>query len=137
MAKLPRDQVKVLDDYANRILDIVTLQKRLTSEGAMEKLTLLSLLRTFRARRASDPRDKVYALLSIGGRPNGMKADYSLNETEVFRQATLECISEEDSLSILSTDLGRKFRADLPSWVPDWGAPGSLTYGLRAAAVHL
>jgi hypothetical protein len=66
-----------------------------------------------------------------------MIPDYSLSEVEIFRQATLECIYGSNSLSVFSTEWGRKFRTDLPSWVPDWGAPGGFTYETRAAVVEL
>lgn len=101
---------------------------------------MLALLRRFRDRKASDSRDKVYALLSLVHTPQGSKAllpDYSLSEVEVFRLATLECIHTTESLSVFSTDLGRKFRNDLPSRVPDWSAPGGQTYSIRAEGVEL
>lgn len=143
VASMPRDQTKVIEDFCDRIMDITALRTRLRTPG---RIRLLSLLQLFRDRRATDPRDKVYALLGLSRAPiskswkPGKKQlipDYTLSEAEAFRQATLECIHQETSLSVLSTDLGRKFRNDLPSWVPDWGAPGSISYGLRAAAVDL
>ncbi|KAJ4287344.1 hypothetical protein N0V90_012742 [Kalmusia sp. IMI 367209] len=103
-------------------------------------MSLLTLLQKFRNRRASDPRDKVYALLSLA-KPNGKKQnilpDYILSEREVYIQATLEIISDTKSLAVLNTDTGRKFRHDLPSWVPDWDAPGAQTNDIRAEAIHL
>jgi hypothetical protein len=138
---------KFLWTYCNRILDVEGSRSRRVHvyEGALHvvdsgKSTLLSLLRKFRDRKASDPRDKVYALLGLVRTPQSrlpMIPDYSLSEVEVFRQATLECIYETGSLSIFSTELGRKFRTDLPSWVPDWGAPRGFTYQTRATAVEL
>jgi hypothetical protein len=151
MLSLPRDHIKVIDDCCHRIRDIVDLRERLAST-IVGNMRLQQLLQKFRDRRASDPRDKVYALLGIvRGSPTNLKhgssrtmtnfkrmvPDYSLTETEAFQQATLECIYEECSLSVLSTELGRKFRNDLPSWVPDWGAPGGFTYDIRVAAAAL
>jgi hypothetical protein len=104
------------------------------------RLSLLSLLRRFRDRKASDPRDKVYALLSMVKKlseSSHLVPDYSLTVTEVFGKATLEVIYSSESLSVFSTELGRKFRADLPSWIPDWSAPGGYTYGIRANCVEL
>ncbi|KAF2831779.1 HET-domain-containing protein [Ophiobolus disseminans] len=148
-SKLPKDQAKVLDDCCSRILGIDELRTvqeiRKTEWGAddatfSERSPLLDLLRKFRDRRASDPRDKVYALLSMArksqSRPR-MVPDYSLTEAEVFCRATLECIYDVRTLSVFSIDLGRKFRDDLPSWVPDWSAPGSLTYQVRAEIAEL
>ncbi|OAL44115.1 hypothetical protein IQ07DRAFT_592559 [Pyrenochaeta sp. DS3sAY3a] len=148
LKSLPRDQSKVLSDCCLRILDIEEMRtgqscfyrSHLVDEVEFKKRSMLALLRRFRDRKASDPRDKVYALLSLVHAPQRRKAflsDYSLSEVEVFRLATLECIHTTESLSVFSTDLGRKFRNDLPSWVPDWSAPGGQTYSIRAEAVEL
>jgi hypothetical protein len=101
---------------------------------------LLSLLTQFRDRKASDPRDKVYALLSMTWTPPSrtpIVPDYSLSETKVFCTAALESIYTTQSLAMFSTELGRKFRSDLPSWVPDWGAPGGHNYAARTEAISL
>jgi hypothetical protein len=142
---MPRD-AKVLDDCFNRILAIDGLRKghymRAPRKLAAlyrggQSWPLLDLLRKFRDRKATDPRDKVYALLSIAYMSDPMAPNYSWTDVMVFRRATLNCTHDSKSLSVLSTDLGRKFRSDLPSWVPDWGAPGGLIYEARATMVEL
>ncbi|KAH5746136.1 hypothetical protein HBI18_000990 [Parastagonospora nodorum] len=146
VTRLPTDQAKVLADCCNRILGIEELQMKTQrhDSGGMGELepdwSLLELLRKFRDRRATDPRDKVYALLNLiarSGTSTEIIPDYTLSEIEVYSRATLVCIRENSNLSVFSTDLGRKFRDDLPSWVPDWGAPGGLFYEARAAATEL
>jgi hypothetical protein len=143
---LPRDQAKVLDDCFSRISAIDDLRKGhyayvhkdpVNRYGGSQTWPLLDLLRKFRDRKATDPRDKVYALLGIAQMSTPMIPDYSWTDVGVFVRATLECIYGENSLSVLSTDLGRKFRGDLPSWVPDWGAPGGSIYQTRATIVEL
>jgi hypothetical protein len=103
--------------------------------------TLLQLLRKFRHRKATDPRDKVYALLSLAKRPHHtatIHPDYSLGVSEVLRQATIEALVTSSDLSVLNVDPGRKFRGDLPSWVPDWDAPQQYGHGIgRADALRL
>jgi hypothetical protein len=147
VANLPRDQTNVLADFCSRVLGIAESRLR-SGESPAEyswsrvntPQSLLDLLRKFRDRRASDPRDKVYALLSltpVSKKSPPLIPDYSISEVEVFRQATLQCIYEAETLSVLSSDLGRKFRNDLPSWVPDWSAPGGPTYEARAIAAEL
>jgi hypothetical protein len=147
VAQLPLDQTNVLADFCSRILGIAESRFRSGERPAEYPSTrvntpqsLLDLLRKFRDRRASDPRDKVYALLSlapVSRKSPPMIPDYSLSEVEVFRQATMQCMYEAESLSVLNSDLGRKFRNDLPSWVPDWSAPGGPTYEARAAIAEL
>jgi hypothetical protein len=149
VSRIPRDQVKVLEDCFSRIRDIDELRIVQGTDASdwcgsqarfNTKWPFLDLLRKFRDRRASDPRDKVFALLGLA-RPSkatsGLLPDYSLSEVEVFRQATLACIYEAGTLSVFSIDLGRKFRNDLASWIPDWGAPGGFTYEVRGAAANL
>jgi hypothetical protein len=139
------DQGKVIVDSCKKIAGIQKLRSdyrknHVTGVFLSMPRGLLNLLREFRDRKASDPRDKVYALLSIVQTPSGRSPlipDYSQSETEVFLQAALESIYTTKSLSMFSTELGRKFRTDLPSWVPDWGAPGGHTYTERAKAVSL
>ncbi|KAJ8111614.1 hypothetical protein OPT61_g5836 [Boeremia exigua] len=148
--RLPRDLRKVLDDFTQKVSGISELRTtqvklgfpRIFHEPKVGSRSLLELLRRFRDRQASDSRDKVYALLSLvktdeDSSVPSMLPDYSLSESRVFAQATLQCIYGSGSLSVFSTELGRKFRSDLPSWVPDWGAPGGYIYTVRGHAVEL
>ena len=123
LAGIARDQVKVVEDFAKRVLAV-----KISQSGGW---TLPYLLRTFRNRQASDPRDKVYGLLSLAA--TSIVPDYSISEVDVFCRATMECISISQDLAVLNNDLGRKFREDLPSWVPDWGSSGSSIHDARAA----
>ncbi|KAH7068470.1 hypothetical protein FB567DRAFT_573932 [Paraphoma chrysanthemicola] len=146
---LPTDQTKVLDNCGSSIRIIEELRRGqevyALPSGAiggeyLSQYTLQRLLRKFRNRQASDPRDKVFALLNIARPPaagSAMIPDYSLSEASVFCRANLECIYGSGNLSVFSIDLGRKYRSDLPSWVPDWGAPGGSTYDIRVEAVNL
>lgn len=154
---LPRDCRHVLKDFCQRVLDIENLRSvyadQASSAGSEngtpilakthalkpDARSLLSLLRRFGNRRASDPRDKVYALLSLvqqsSHRPP-IRPDYSRSERNVYIQATLECIYSSQSLSVLH-DLSRKFHQDLPSWVPDWESPGNCTHNPRIEAIGM
>lgn len=80
----------------------------------------LSILREFSSRRASDDRDKVYALLTLAEGLTSIVPDYDLDTPEVFTNTIKDVIRTDSTLHGLCGDLGRKSRRDLPSWVPDW-----------------
>ncbi|CAG8977013.1 hypothetical protein HYALB_00008871 [Hymenoscyphus albidus] len=113
------DNLTVLS-YVSRIsLDIERMRE---TWNTGKQTPLLSLLRRFKDRKASDEKDKVYALLSLAQSKTSIVPDYSLSVSRVFQNATLDIIKESGSLSVLIGDLGRKDRQDLPSWVPDWSS---------------
>ncbi|KAI1330951.1 hypothetical protein F5Y16DRAFT_395914 [Xylariaceae sp. FL0255] len=83
--------------------------------------SLLPMLRTFSGRKASDDRDKIYALLGIFQGRTDIRPDYSQGVFEVYANTTLDILRNDDvSLRALSGDLARKSTYDLPSWIPDW-----------------
>lgn len=88
---------------------------------AMQRTDLLSLLRYFGHRKASDNRDRVYALLGLCNESAAIQPNYHLDETGVYTAAALAIIKSTRSLSIMFGDHSRKNSQHLPSWVPDWG----------------
>lgn len=124
MSSFPREYSDVLSFFSRIVLDIYHLRCR--CENA-ETTTLLSLLRKFSNRKASDDRDKVYALLGLVTETTAsktliMQPNYSWNTVTVFENTVFGIIQETGSLSILTGDLGRKNRQNLPSWAVDWSA---------------
>ncbi|PON20559.1 hypothetical protein TGAM01_v210593 [Trichoderma gamsii] len=87
---------------------------------AMQRTDLLSLLRFFGHRKASDNRDRVYALLGLCSDAVAIRPNYLLNEAEVYTQAALAIIKNTRSLSIMYGDHSRKTSQGLPSYIPDW-----------------
>jgi hypothetical protein len=85
-------------------------------------LDLLNLLVASRHALATDPRDKVYGILSLA--PDGKRLiarpDYRLSKKELFSQLAARWIMLHRHFDILchagTADAGQ----DLPSWVPDW-----------------
>ncbi|KAK4446088.1 heterokaryon incompatibility protein-domain-containing protein [Podospora aff. communis PSN243] len=77
----------------------------------------------FRYRIASDPRDKVYALLGLldhrSRQQLSIRPDYSSHWHQVYQQAVLQLITTTKSLRILSAPAGPTRDRRLPSWVPD------------------
>lgn len=83
---------------------------------------MLALLRATAKRKASDDGDKVYALLRLLPTQNLITPDYTLSTKDIYITISSQIIAQRRSLAPLHGDLGRKNRADLPSWVPDWSA---------------
>ncbi|EEU34991.1 uncharacterized protein NECHADRAFT_67889, partial [Fusarium vanettenii 77-13-4] len=113
-----RDDIKVLN-LLSRVQDIDNFRR---AWGESDRPNILSLLRDFSNRKASDERDKVYALLGLCDQHTGIRPDYLSEVRETYMLATIDIILHSHSLSVLTGDLGRKERRDLPSWVPDWSA---------------
>ena len=91
------------------------------------KNTLANLLYDYRLCQASDPRDKVFALVGIA-REQGEAAytlDYSKNVLEVYRDLASHLIIHERNPNVLTICALPIVGASLhlPSWVPDWSRP--------------
>lgn len=100
---------------------------------------LLEYLMVSRCFKATDPRDKVYAVLGMTdtpienpnepGKENEltMRIDYAAPVTEVYQYVAKYLINRDknlDILCILSTHRDTN-SSDLPTWVPDWRVPAS------------
>ncbi|KAK2736938.1 heterokaryon incompatibility protein [Colletotrichum kahawae] len=105
-----------------RLLDLISVRANMQKE----KLRFDEVISKFRTRRATDPRDKVFALLGISRGVRTASIDYALTTTQVFEATTREIMSYCKNLDILSHCTNQAYRetatAGLPSWVPDWGA---------------
>ncbi|KAH6892588.1 heterokaryon incompatibility protein-domain-containing protein, partial [Thelonectria olida] len=87
---------------------------------------LLPLLELRRNSKATDPRDKIYALLELSADGEGGRfpVDYRLSVAEVYTNAALFLIQSRKDLRVLSAvQHSEESRSDLPSWVPDWREP--------------
>jgi len=72
-------------------------------------------------REATDPRDKVFAVLGLVGEEGvDLLPDYSKPLGSVYREAAASIIASEKSLDILLAASESKARDGLPTWVPDW-----------------
>ena len=97
------------------------LGEQLPEYGATD---MLALLRATAARKASDDRDKVFALLGLvsTNMERVIFPSYEISTEDVYTATVSQIIAQGRSLAPLYGDLGRKNRKDLPSWVPDWSA---------------
>ncbi|KAK7422460.1 Folylpolyglutamate synthetase [Neonectria magnoliae] len=81
---------------------------------------LIYLIRTFRYFQATDPRDKIFALLGFASDAAalGLYPDYQKCCKDVYLQTTLS-LGKAGLLDILSLSYANKSILGLPSWVPD------------------
>ncbi|KAK0647021.1 heterokaryon incompatibility protein-domain-containing protein [Cercophora newfieldiana] len=114
--------VKVLHYFNGLIVDFNHV--RTQWQSAIGGAPLLSLLQNFNTRRATDERDKVFALLGVVlPRQRAMiESSYYSDVPDVYRQTALALMGDSGTLDLWAGDLTRKSRGDLPSWVPDWNA---------------
>jgi len=88
---------------------------------------LLELVELFRSYSATDPRDKIYAILGLASAletdrlASRIDADYGLHAKGLFLEFARLVISGPDALRLLRNVHGsREQSSNLPSWVPDW-----------------
>ncbi|RKF53652.1 putative heterokaryon incompatibility protein [Golovinomyces cichoracearum] len=87
---------------------------------------ILQITRNF---TATDPRDKIFSILSISVMKNPciFRPNYSKSIRETFVSLTLAMIQDENSLNVIMS-CGEKNRDKaLPSWCPDWSCERGVT----------
>lgn len=106
-----------------------------------EQVSRLDVLARFRASQCQDPRDRVYAFLSLWSvvsktdqSPKRLLVDYSRTVAQVYTDAAWVILESSQNLSILShvtkSDGDSPRTPCLPSWVPDWSC-GTSFYSLE------
>lgn len=81
---------------------------------------LMTLLRTLQRKAVTDPRDAVYALLSLSkeGRRSQMYIDYSAPVMDVFRDTVELSIRGDESLDIICLSFGFAGCGHSDTWIP-------------------
>lgn len=110
--------------------DYVLMQSNLkkdawTKDGNLSK-TLCQLLRRCHSFVSSNPKDKIYAFLSMAKDREelGIEPNYLLSARDIYIDATTRILRVGQSLDVLSSVRPEKAdkKIDLPSWVPDWSS---------------
>lgn len=99
------------------------------NEGTSGNQSLFSLLQAFFLAKATDDRDKVYALLSLlnpgfewpGSQACRPKPDYTTTTMQSYEHAATYIIKSTQNLTMLS--YAHLYHCNTPSWVADWGTP--------------
>ncbi|KUJ18559.1 uncharacterized protein LY89DRAFT_732116 [Mollisia scopiformis] len=89
-------------------------------------IPLEELLELTNMSKCSDPRDRVFALISLldeDSRECGIEADYSKTTQEVYKDVVKKIVTGNFDLRLLSSYEMDEFEEQTPSWIPDWSVP--------------
>ena len=87
------------------------------------EVTLPSLLNWGRSFRATDPLDRVYALMGMptfSKMSDPLRVDYSITPVELGQRVAVRCIKDMQSLRILYYAQHFREGEKFPSWIPRW-----------------
>jgi hypothetical protein len=84
-------------------------------------LDIFELLNSYFDREATDPKDKVYALLGLvtWNGESRVEPNYKQPTTKLYEDLTVHIINSTKNLRVLVGD--SVHHIDFPSWVPNWG----------------
>ncbi|KAI8632749.1 hypothetical protein F5Y19DRAFT_328871 [Xylariaceae sp. FL1651] len=136
---------QTLLQFTRVIMEIESTRRSWEKSAPMAPLTLL---RKFRSRLATDPRDKIFAVLGLirswgteesGQAIEGINPDYTIRTSRLFFKATELLIRNTRSLAVLAGTLQRStVQAEpMPSWVTDWGCSPGVNEHTRLGNIQL
>ncbi|KAF2003582.1 hypothetical protein P154DRAFT_543670 [Amniculicola lignicola CBS 123094] len=113
---------------SNHAIPYILEATKQSKEKNESNIMLYSFIRSHRF-EASDPRDKVYALLGVAGDMVTGKARYNpvygvRSTANTYKLAAIQILLDSDDLLLLAYAEGEVFQTipALPSWVPDWSS---------------
>jgi hypothetical protein len=120
---LPADHKDILAEWVGGISSMEDIRQCRTTGS----LSLYQLLLQYRHRLATDPRDKVVALLALQTNdPNlpaiSMNVDYSLSTAEVYGSLVIAYLAGYKNLWVLEANSFMHLQSNLPTWAIDWTA---------------
>ncbi|KAJ5035004.1 uncharacterized protein L3040_008266 [Drepanopeziza brunnea f. sp. 'multigermtubi'] len=97
---------------------------------------LLELLLSHKSKKASDPKDKVFALVGVSDSAHTFGLiDYSLSMRDVYIHTARHIISISQSLDVICVKQLDANQYELPPWAPDWTRPSSIS-GMVIIRLH-
>ena len=114
---ITRRQLYALVDV--NVSNLLPLSRVRYSYRYNEGISLLALLASFSQSLATNPIDKVYALLNLTSDVN-ILPDYRLSTVDAFRGVCTTYLQRSLDILSFNGDAGWKHLEGLPSWVPDW-----------------
>ena len=84
--------------------------------------SLLELLRSAQSRQSTDPRDRIYSLVSLASNthPLPYPPTYQVSTATLYLDVAEHMVSQQKGLDILGFCVFQSGIRDNPSWVPDW-----------------
>jgi Heterokaryon incompatibility protein (HET) len=121
-------------------IDVYTdLRCQYLKKGTSDFLKMTDLLPTLRRFEATNPRDKLYALIptSLDG-ADLLDVDYRLPVEDVYITAALSFLQKHRNLDILGhcTEPEEASSLELPSWVPNWTARDAPVHFFKRRQFH-
>jgi hypothetical protein len=89
-----------------------------SEHGGMEQI-----LEQTKNRKCSDPKDRIFALLSLTQEGYGIEPDYTKSLQDVYTDALKCIIASSDHLGVFVTLEIHGSSEWTPTWVPDWSRP--------------
>ena len=88
-----------------------------------ENLSFLYIMHITRHCKYTDPKDRVYAILSLlelSSEAIDIEPDYTKRTGQVYQDVTLRYINQHKRLGILASSGLNDRPSEMPTWVPDW-----------------
>lgn len=112
--------------YPDNLSIATRLQTIVSIANKFDFMSLNTLLSVSRNSDCSDPRDKIYAILSLAKNyTNGyepkfdLKPDYTKGAGDVYKEVTVRNLTQLKTLKFLTHCELKEHKFDVPSWVPD------------------
>ncbi|PVH73632.1 HET-domain-containing protein [Cadophora sp. DSE1049] len=133
--KLPflKDTIMLLRQKPELVEPVVQFLENVMGAFGLNELSevtrnsIIHLLLMFDRSEATDPRDRLFALLglaSIDGNDEEFRPDYNESVESVTQRFTMGFIQKGDGMKSLHLAGLLGHPSSMPSWVPDWTRPG-------------